>query len=305
MKKLNINYKLILIAVLGSFMFSSCLVEDDALDFGTGTNLVGFSRATYALNVEADGEAKSTGIPVSIIGPSVAEINGDVTVSFSVDPSSTAVEGVHYTLDSNTFTLSPQDGGDRFSGMLPITIITDGITPPLDVAPILNLSITEISGENVVINDKTQDVSVTIGYACPYDINNYAGTYVATSDEFGIYINDVVPFEAVVGPGENQITLVNVAAHPEMYDVVVDVDPATGKLSVAKQPALNYNNFGATQYGELRWEGSGTSGTAGGFCIGELSITATYTVDAGSFGQYTIVFEKTASPTTDSAETTE
>jgi len=299
MKNKIFNYRIILIAVLSSFMFSSCLVEDDELDFGTGTNFIGFSGTTYALNVEADGTAKSTGIPVSIIGPSVPNINSDVTVTFNVDPSSTAVEGVHYTLASNTFTLSPQDAGDRFLGMLPITIITDGITPPLDVAPKLNLSITEISGgDNLVINDKTRDVAVTIGYACPFEIKNYLGTYEATTDEFGIYISDVVPFEVIAGPGENQITLVNVAAHPEKYDVIADVDPMTGKLTVAKQPALNTTNLGYT-YGEMRWEGSGTSGTAGGFCIGEISITAAYSVDAGSFGQYTLVFEKTAEVNTD------
>jgi hypothetical protein len=297
MKNKIYNYRIILIAVACCFMFSSCLVEDDQLDFGTGTNFVGFSGSTFALNVEADGAAKSSGIPVSIIGPSVANVNNDITVKFEVDPSSTAVEGVNYTLASDTFTLTPQDAVDLYTGMLPITIITDGITPPVDVAPVLNLNILEISGDdNIIINDKTRSVAVTIGYACPFDINNYAGTYVATTDEFGIYIGDTVPFEVVTGPGENQITLVNVAAHPEKYDVVVDVDPASGKLTVAKQPALNYNNFGATQYGEMRWEGSGTSGTSGGFCIGELSIKAAYTVDAGSFGQYKTVFSKTANP---------
>jgi hypothetical protein len=296
MKNKIFNYRIIFIAVVSCFMFSSCVVEDDQIDFGTGTNFVGFSGSTYALNVEADGTAKSTGIPVSIIGPSVANVNNDITVTFQVDPSSTAVEGVNYTLESNTFTLSPQEAVDSFTGMLPITIITDGITPPLDVAPILNLSILEFSGDNnLVINDKTSTVTVTIGYACPFDVKNYEGTYAATTDEFGIYISDVVPFEVVAGPGDNQITLVNVSAHPEKYDVIVDIDPATGKLTVAKQPALNTNNLGYT-YGEMRWEGSGTSGTAGGFCIGELSIKATYTVDAGSFGQYKTVFSKIANP---------
>ena len=133
-----------------------------------------------------------------------------------------------------------------------------------------------------MINEKTQSTG-DLGYACPFSIDDYAGMYVATTDEFGIYLSNVVPFEVIVGPGENQITLVDVAAHPEMYDIVVDVDPATGDLTVPKQPALNYNNFGATQYGELRWEGTGSSGTAGGFCIGELSITAAYTVETGRF----------------------
>lgn len=299
-------YKLKIIALaLLTLSFSSCdaLLDDEVTDFGTGTNLVGFASNSTTLSIVATGEDVSTGIPVSIIGPSVANLKNDIIVTVSIDEDANretikdttkviAKEGVNYRLDSNTFTLSPDGTSDRFEGMLPVTIITDGIQPPLDKSPVLNLKITQISSNDLVINDKTTNVSVIISYSCPFDINNFAGTYLATTDEFGIYINDPVPFKVIVGPGEKQITLVDVAAHPEQYDVVVDVDPATGKLTVPKQPALNYNNIGATKYGEMRWEGSGSSGTSPGNCIGLLSITADYTVDAGSFGQYNMVFTK-------------
>lgn len=297
MKNIINKLKIVTIALL-AISVSSCdkVLDDDLTDFGTGTNFVGFTGSSYNLAVVADGSAVSTGIPVVIDGPSVPKINSDITVTFSVDPSSTAVEGVNYTLNSNTFTLSPDDG-DSFAGSLPITIITEGITPPLAKAPTLNLTITDISnGENLVINDKSQSVAVSINYSCAFDISNYEGTYIATTDEFGIYINGPQAFQVVAGPGDNQITLVDVAAHPEMYDVVVDVDPATGALTVPNQTLLNYNNFGATQYGELSLEGGGPSGVGSGFCIGEIQITALYTVGAGSFGEFTLVFEKTAEP---------
>src|SRR5690606_6902100 len=193
---------------------------------------------------------------------------------------------------SNTLTLSP-DGSDLYEGNLPITILTDGVDTPVNVAPVLKLSITQVTSEgNVVINDKTENVSATIAYTCPFDIADYAGTYLATTDAFGIYIAETLPFEVVVGPGENQITLVNVAGHPEEIDVVVDVDPSNGNLTVPRQPVLNYNNFGATQYGILSWEGSGTSNPSPGFCVGVLDLTNGYFVSAGTFGQFRTVFEK-------------
>ncbi|TLP75645.1 hypothetical protein [Maribacter sp. ACAM166] len=116
---------------------------------------------------------------------------------------------------------------------------------------------------------------------------------MATTDEFGIYISQAEAFEVVTGPGTNQVTLVNVAAHPEAFDVVVDIDPVTGGVTVPKQVALNYNNFGSTQYGDLSWEASGgSSGSTPGNCIGIIDFTATYTVGAGSFGTFRTVFEK-------------
>ncbi|MGS2738897.1 hypothetical protein [Sinomicrobium sp. M5D2P17] len=286
-----IKIKSISFLLLISFSLNSCLLDDDVTDFGEGVNLVGFSSEAVTVKAEANGEEVPGQIPVRIIGPSVNTLNGDVTVTVSVDPSSTAKEGVNYRLDSNTVTLSP-DGSDVFEGVLPVTIITDGVETPVDEAPILNLTVTDVSSDSdLVINGKTSNVSATIAYTCPFDINDYAGTYLATEDEFGIYISEPKPFEVIVGPGENQITLVDVAAHPEKYDVIIDVDPETGDLTVPKQPALNTNNIGYT-YGELRWEGSGSSAPSPGHCSGVLDLTSAYTVNAGSFGEFRIVFEK-------------
>ncbi|WP_418499553.1 hypothetical protein [Flagellimonas sp.] len=281
-----------LVMGLCALTMSSCLLDDEKTDFGKGANLVGFASSSLTVRAEANGEEVSSQIPIRIIGPTVKDFRDDITVTVEVDPSSTAVEGVNFRLDINTVTLSP-DGSDMYEGNLPITILTDGIMTPVDVAPILNLSITQVSSEgNIVINDKTENVSASIAYTCPFSIADYEGTYIATTDEFGIYIGETLPFEVVTGPGENQITLVNVAAHPEEYDVVVDVDPSTGNLTIPRQPALNYTNFGATPYGELSWEGSGTSAPSPGYCVGILDVTNGYFVAAGTFGQFRTVFEK-------------
>lgn len=281
-----------LVLGLCGLTMSSCLLDDEKTDFGQGANLVGFANSSLTVRAQASGDEVSSQIPIRVIGPTVKDFRGDITVTVEVDPTSTAVEGVNFRLDSNTLTLTP-NGGDLYEGNLPITILTDGIATPVDVAPVLKLSITQLSSEgNVVINGKTKNVSASIAYTCPFNIADYEGTYMATTDEFGIYIAQTVPFEVIAGPGENQITLVNVAAHPEAYDVVVDVDPETGNLTIPRQAVLNYNHFGATQYGVLSWEGSGTSGPTPGFCAGILDVTNGYFVSAGTFGQFRTVFEK-------------
>ena len=295
MKKLVYNLRIftVLFLLLG---LSSCdaLLDDELTDYGTGPNFVGFADTELTLSAVTDGESYERIIPIAIIGPSVPSIDGPVTVTVSVAPSSTAVEGTHFVLDQTTVTLTPSESeDDLYIGELPITILTEGIQAPLEEAPVLVLNLNSVESEDdVVINDKAEVAAVTLAYACPYSIEDYAGTYIATTDEFGIYIGETTPFEVVVGPGENQITLVNFANHPEEYDLVINVDPATGALTIPKQEALNYNNFGATQYGVLSMEGTGYSMAANGFCIGEFGYRARYTVAAGSFGNFRLAFEK-------------
>lgn len=283
----------LLVLALSAITLSSCLLDDTKTDFGKGSNFVGFASPTAIVSAVATGGEVNTTLPVQILGPSVNKLEGDITVNVNIDPSSTAVEGTNFRLTTNTITLSPA-GEDLYTGEFPITIITEGIeTPYVGDSPVIVLNVTEIgTTENVLINDKTKQVRATIAYSCPFAIEDYEGIYLATTDEFGIYIGQPAPFEVVAGPGENQITLINVAAHPEAYDVVIDVNPANGNLTIPRQPVLNYNNFGVTQYGELSWEGTGTSTTISGACIGVLEMTNGYFVAAGTFGQYKTVFTK-------------
>lgn len=181
MKNIISKLKIISIAVLVLSTYScDAILEEDITDFGTGPNFVGFSGATLTLSAQANGEESSAEVPIRIIGPSVPDLTQEMLVMVSVDPASTAVEGLHYRLDSNSLVLTPQDGdGDMYQQMLPITILTEGIEPPLAEAPLLILNISELdSNENVVINNKTESVRISINYLCP---SNLAGTYSVTT----------------------------------------------------------------------------------------------------------------------------
>jgi len=56
------------------------------------------------------------------------------------------------------------------------------------------------------------------------------GTYKWIKDPFpyGIQTSQDRTFQIVAGPGENQITCVDAFGYPQKFDMIIDVDPATG-----------------------------------------------------------------------------
>lgn len=175
---------------------SSCL-EDEAPEdvFGQGPNLVTFADKSTNMQVIATGEEFSFTLPMKIKGPSVRDLKGTVTANIAVHSSSTAVEGVHFKLDQKSITLT--DGQD-FLGTLPITVLTDGIDPPLAENPVVVLEITSVSGAENVIASGTK-ITVNLLYLCDSQLQ---GSYVVTivrNDGNTYVFNDEI---AKVGDGE-------------------------------------------------------------------------------------------------------
>ena len=175
---MKINLKLIGIA-LTIVTFTSCLVDDEPrLVTDEGPNLVGFTRASMNASLIADGSDKVVNIPVQLQGPTSMEYTGDITATIEVDPSSTAIEGVHYILEDNTIELNQEN---NYIDIFPITVITEGIEPPLETNPIIVLNITEVNGEGVVSNGRTDQIEVTIEFLCFSEIT---GTYETLDAEY-------------------------------------------------------------------------------------------------------------------------
>lgn len=169
----NIVYKLkyLVIAIL-ALSVSSCdaILDQDVTNYGTGPNFVGFSSSAVTLSAPANGDEYERTVTVSIIGPTVENMTESVTVNIAVDPSSTAVEGEHYRLGATSVTLTPDND---YRATIPVTIITEDIFPPLDTNPVLSLIVTDVSDTttNLVINDKTESVDVTLSYLCSSELN--------------------------------------------------------------------------------------------------------------------------------------
>ena len=165
-----------LLLLFVSLTMTSCLVDDNVTSdaYSEGVNLAGFTSTGGSLNAVADGSEYNFTIPMRLIGPTSASMTEDVSVTIGVDPSSTAVEGVHYRFDSMSATLT---AGTNYISDIGITIITDGIIAPLAENPTLNLVVASATGNNVLNNGK--NASYTIVYQCYADLT---GTYMVTND---------------------------------------------------------------------------------------------------------------------------
>lgn len=100
---------------------------------------------------------------INLVG---AQVNAPVELTIGVDPSSTAVQGVHYRVKASTVTIPANSSFVEF----PIEILTENLgakeTPDL----ILNI----IDAGDVKISANYSSVTLQIRLACPSDL---AGTY--------------------------------------------------------------------------------------------------------------------------------
>ena len=169
---------LILIIFVSTFAFTSCdsIVEDTDPKIagnGAGDNLASFDDLRQNVSAVVDGADYDKFIKVHVKGPSYQELTEDVVVTFAADPSSTAIEGIHYEFPSMTMTLT---AANDYIGLLPITLKTAAVTPPATESLKLIISAVNPNGGNVVANGEAIDL--TMVYQCFADLT---GTYTVTN----------------------------------------------------------------------------------------------------------------------------
>ena len=158
-----------------SLSLTSCLVDDNdpTGEFDQGPNVVGFTTSTMGFSGVANGDEYQSTINFEVKGPTASEYTAPINATISIDPASTAVEGVNFRLDSSNITLNA-DGG--YTGSLPITLITAGIVAPLAESPTLILEVTSADGEPNILPNGLK-LTVTLNYLC---FSNLAGDYNVT-----------------------------------------------------------------------------------------------------------------------------
>lgn len=159
-----------------SLMFTSCLVDDEApSDINDqGPNLASFVRSSQNLSAVTDGNQFTFNVPMELKGPTLFNMTEDVTATISVDPSSTAIEGVHFVPFNSTVLLTKSN---NYIAQLQITLITEGIEAPLPINPFLKLVVSDATGNNVINNGKP--IVLFFIYQCFADLS---GTYLVTND---------------------------------------------------------------------------------------------------------------------------
>ncbi|WP_156888595.1 hypothetical protein [Christiangramia echinicola] len=181
MKHIIKNFKIVAIALL-ALGVSSCdeILDDDLTDFGTGPNFVGFSAAsvTAPFAVGAEPQTYEYNVPIFLDGPSAEFESGEIVVTFELDPASTAQQGLNYDFTAgNTVTLN---SSNDFSANIPVTVYTEGVSPPTVESLILNITDISTSGTStpVVANEKSESTTVNLSYICETDLS---GDYLMNS----------------------------------------------------------------------------------------------------------------------------
>ena len=211
--------KYILFFVLSLGLLHSCLVDDTTTyDLnGQGPSLVTFDGTGLVnLTVLANGDEYERTIKILLVGPTKFDVKGDLTVTVEATNESTAVEGVHYTLEK-TVVLKESE---NYLGYLNIKLKTEGNKPPMEgtpeyetyKAPVLYLKVANVSGaEGVVGSGKV--ATVNLNFTPP---NPYAGEYStvmyywhptaggdyppsATGEPYGGVRTDVKELSAITG----------------------------------------------------------------------------------------------------------
>lgn len=146
----------------------SCMEESDfnkvwdglEVEFDASTLPNGVTQNFVRSNATQTDQAN---LQVNLVG---AAQTSPVTVTVEVDPTSTAVQGVHYTLASNTVTIP----AGEVIAQLPVTVLTGNIEPT--ETPNLVLNITSANGAKVSVN--YSKLTFRIRVICASDL---AGSY--------------------------------------------------------------------------------------------------------------------------------
>lgn len=170
----TIKYALILMISITTLV--SCVEDNDLTHLNDdGPNLAGFRDAKQNLSAVSNGDEYDFAIKMEVKGPTYLDLSSDVLVSVAIDPSSTAIEGTHFRMDSNFITLVQSN---NYLGLLPITVITQGIMAPLPENPVLKLNVSTVTTDGNVVNN-AKPIVITFVYQCFADL---AGTYTVTND---------------------------------------------------------------------------------------------------------------------------
>lgn len=167
------NFKIIVLMLLSLVAITGC-VDDDQEDFGSGPHIVGFRNAQGSY-IYTDNDLDPVQIyePINLVGGSNGTTSVEnIAISFSIDPSSTAISGTNYAINATGNTLVIPAGSDFVK--LPITVYPT--TLPGNIPKTIVVNLTQVGTGNAVISETKKSITITIA-KCASDL---AGTYSLT-----------------------------------------------------------------------------------------------------------------------------
>lgn len=171
-----------LVLIFAAALISSCDVGNDtALNYGNGSYITQFPYASKTELFPKDaGIVYDYSVPIELVGGNGKPLNSDITLSYVLDESNTAVEGTNFDFDSAaTSTVIP--AGSTFS-TIKVKIYSaslDDQNPPILA---LKLTAADASGNVVAISGNKNVVQILLQGTCTSDL---AGSYVAVTTRLG------------------------------------------------------------------------------------------------------------------------
>ncbi len=215
MKNIKIKLRFLGLLAFVGIMMSSCdpLLDDYVTDFGKGPIIAQFSNKTVTSNFLQDENnvIYDYTIPIEYQGADGYPLSEPVTISIGVASSSTATEGVEFSLGETEFTIP---AGEKFATAT-IQVISENLDSDNPKTVVL-----EILTSSQTVSDKNQ-TAVTLQAICPSSLDgNYTysngngrsvtidvtgpGTYSVSADNaFGglypLYFSDVCGKITIIG----------------------------------------------------------------------------------------------------------
>lgn len=192
MKNKTFRITYILVALLITISLSSCLLEDNYVDYGDTPVLVQFEKTNNtALFLPTAGD-ETYNIPIVIIGGKNQPLDKNVDITFATASSSTATEGEEFDFASgNTVTLP----AGEMSVELPITV-HGGNLDPYDPKTL----VLEITSSSLTVSE-SNTTSILLQQACELNLEGFLGSYTANNARFAD------PYTVTVEEGPVQNTL--------------------------------------------------------------------------------------------------
>lgn len=186
--------KLTLLAIVFSLFFIGCSDDEEVGTFGPNQTIVGFPETAITKSFLTDVVSSEITVPVGLISYANETLPGAVTVQWSVDASSTAVEGVEYDIISANSVTIPAGGTVN---SIPFRVYPTTFDPDAPKTIVLNMTST-----SALVGSQYKQVVITLQGVCPSNlVATYRLTYASGAQAFctvtstgdGTYYSNTTP----------------------------------------------------------------------------------------------------------------
>ena len=242
MKETTRMNKKILLGLVASFAmlatFTGC---DEEYTLYQGEEYIMFADTLTVLGVENSEEV----FDIAIAATTVSDKDRTVAVEV-IDKYSNAIEGVHYTIESNTVTIK----AGEMVGNLRIKGIAENITVDYDPEIMLHLITEEKHHWDLYNADTTR---VVLRKVCPFDINAFSGYAMITSTFLYNYVGSYNRLIKTEVDTTEENTIIMRDFYYDGYDVKLRFttdDPLNPLIEMDDQPLVTTGEAFGTVYGD-------------------------------------------------------